>query len=166
MDRSDWRGAQALLTVGHSNHPIERFIELIAGAGIETIVDVRSAPFSRFAPQFNKAALAKSLAAAHIGYRYLGNLLGGRPGGGPDGVHLTWEEAASRESFREGMDTLLALCLAGRCAVMCAEKDPNRCHRTHLIGAAVMAARGNVIHLLGDGTLVPEEPRLPHSPAA
>ena len=86
MDYSSRQTTAVLYTVGHSNHPIGRFIELINAAGIELIVDVRSVPFSRFAPQFNRAALEKSLASARIGYHYLGDLLGGRPGGRTKGA--------------------------------------------------------------------------------
>jgi uncharacterized protein (DUF488 family) len=158
MDYNDRQAQAVLYTIGHSNHPIGRFIELITTAGIELIVDVRSVPFSRFAPQFNRAALEKSLASARIGYYYLGDLLGGRPGGRTSGVPLLWEEASADASFREGLRQLWDLSVSKRCAVMCAERDPNRCHRKHLIAAAVLMMGGTVTHLLHDGTLVPERP--------
>jgi uncharacterized protein (DUF488 family) len=158
MDYSNRRTAAGLHTVGHSNHPIGRFIELIGTAGIELIVDVRSVPFSRFAPQFNRETLEKSLASAHIGYCYLGDLLGGRPGGTAKGPPRSWEEASASASFREGLRRLWELSVSKRCAVMCAERDPNRCHRKHLIAASVVMMGGAVTHLLYDGTLTPERP--------
>jgi uncharacterized protein (DUF488 family) len=158
MDYSNRRTAAVLYTVGQSNHPVDGFIELIGAAGIELIVDVRSVPFSRFAPQFNKAALEKSLASARIGYCYLGDLLGGRPGGRTKGPPLSWEEASASASFREGLRRLWELSVSKRCAVMCAERDPDRCHRKHLIAAAVVMMGGAVTHLLYDGTLAPEKP--------
>jgi uncharacterized protein (DUF488 family) len=152
------RPTAALYTIGHGNHPIDRFIELIRGVGIESIIDVRSIPFSRFAPQFNKAVLEKSLGSAHIGYHYLGDLLGGRPGAGNIKTPLSFEEATARASFQDGLRRLSALYSAGRSAVMCAERDPNRCHRKHLIARAIVSAGGTVIHILDDGTLVREDP--------
>jgi uncharacterized protein (DUF488 family) len=152
------RPTATLYTVGHGNHPIDRFIELIGSVGIELVIDVRSVPFSRFAPQFNKAVLEKSLGSAHIGYYYLGDLLGGRPGAGNTKAPLSFEEATTRASFQDGLRRLSALSGAGRSAVMCAERDPNRCHRKHLIARAVVSGGGTVIHLLDDGALVPEEP--------
>ncbi len=152
------RPAAPLYTIGHGNHPIDRFIELIHDAGIELVIDVRSVPFSRFAPQFNKSRLEKSLGAAHIGYHYLGDLLGGRPGAGSVKAPLTLGEATARASFQDGLRRLSALSGSRRCAVMCAERDPNRCHRKHLIARALVGRGGTVIHILDDGTLVPEEP--------
>lgn len=156
MDSRDRPTASVLYTVGHSNHPIERFIELIDGVGIELIVDVRSVPFSRFAPQFNRTTVEKSLNSSNIGYHYMGDLLGGRPEGMGERAFLSWEQAAARTSFQDGLRRLSALSALKRCAVMCAEKDPNRCHRKHLIARAVVSWGGNVVHILGDSALVPE----------
>lgn len=155
---ADLRKAGVLITVGHSNHPIGRFIELIGAAGIELVVDVRSVPFSRFAPQFNRAAIESSLVSAGIGYLYRGDLLGGRPVGRVSTAPLTLEEALARTPFREGLRELRALSLTKRCAVMCAERDPNCCHRKHLIAAAIGAMGTAVFHLLADGTLIPDRP--------
>jgi uncharacterized protein (DUF488 family) len=67
-----------ILTVGHSNHPIERFLELLRQNGVTAVGDVRSAPLSRYNPQFNKEALQRSLRDAGIAYIFLGKELGGR----------------------------------------------------------------------------------------
>ena len=145
-----------IFTIGHGNLPIGRFIELVDGAGVELVVDVRSIPYSRFAPQFNKGVLEKSLGTAHIGYRYLGDLLGGRPQGRSKQDILLYDEAVVSELFQEGLKRLLSLSQSGRCAVMCAEKDPNRCHRRHIIARAVVSRGGAVTHILDDGALVSE----------
>jgi len=68
-----------LFTIGHSNHSIERFLELARGAGITAIADVRSTPASRRYPWFNQARLAPRLAEEGIAYLPLGDALGGRP---------------------------------------------------------------------------------------
>ncbi len=154
MDRSD-QPAPVLFTVGHGNHPTGRFIGLITGAGIELIVDVRSVPFSRFAPQFNRQTIEKSLSSAGIRYHYLGDLLGGwrvkknMEAGAPG-------NRAADGTFMEGLERLSELASAARTAVMCAEMDPARCHRKHLIARAMVAGGWEVVHILADGTLVPE----------
>ncbi len=148
-----------LYTVGHGNHPIGRFIELVKGAGVELIVDVRSIPYSRFAPQFNKGALETALGSARIGYHYLGDHLGGRPREKEKQGVLSYDEAVGSESFEEGLRRLSELSRSGSSAIMCAEKDPNRCHRTHIIARAVVSRGGSVIHILDDGTLMPEATR-------
>ena len=67
-------------TIGHSNHPVERFVDLLTAAGVEVLVDVRSTPYSRRFPQFGRERLAARLAAADILYRYEGAALGGKRG--------------------------------------------------------------------------------------
>src|SRR5215216_758788 len=66
-------------TIGHSNHPIGRFVDLLKAGGVEAVVDVRSTPYSRRFPQFGRERLAQSLSAAGILYRYEGAALGGKP---------------------------------------------------------------------------------------
>jgi uncharacterized protein (DUF488 family) len=111
-----------ILTIGHSNHPIERFLALVQGAGVRALADVRSFPSSRYAPQFNKEALAKSLEEKAIAYLYLGKELGGR----------THERPSTPESFRAGLDRVVAESARHRIALMCAERDPLDCHRLML----------------------------------
>lgn len=156
---------QALIyTIGHSNHPIERFIGLLQAASIETLVDVRSHPGSRFNPHFNQAVLASALVAKGIAYRWLGEALGGKPKDralcGPYG-RPDYAKMASTPVFRAGIDALIAMVEASSSAMMCAEEDPARCHRSLLV-APVLSARGIAIrHIRGDGEtsdLVAPEP--------
>ncbi len=71
----------ALFSIGHSIHPTGVFVELIQGHEVESVADVRSMPFSRFNPQFNRHALERDLREAGIRYLFLGEELGGRPDG-------------------------------------------------------------------------------------
>jgi uncharacterized protein (DUF488 family) len=149
-----------LFTVGHSTHEAERFVELLAGAGIAEIADVRRYPGSRRNPQFNTDALAGTLAAAGIGYTSFGDALGGRRKPVPDSPNGGWRVAqfqgyadhmASAE-FVAGMATLLDRARERPVAVMCAEADWHRCHRRMISDAALV--RGfEVRHLLRDGSL-------------
>lgn len=144
-------------SIGHSNHPIERFIGLLRAAGIRRLADIRSVPASRFCPQFNGKALAKALGTAGIDYVWLGDRLGGKPkdpallrGGRPD-----YPRIAASAPFRDGIDALIDLAAQAPVAMMCAERAPLDCHRAHLV-APVLAERGvEVVHLLADGGTQP-----------
>ena len=69
----------SIFTIGHSNHEIQRFIDLLKSNEIEVLVDIRSSPYSRFAPQFNKDDFKKAIQASGIKYLFLGKELGGKP---------------------------------------------------------------------------------------
>jgi uncharacterized protein (DUF488 family) len=154
---------QEILTVGHSNHEERDLIELLRGAGVERLVDVRANPRSRY-PQFNRSALAASLAAAGIGYTHLGDELGGRREPAPDSQNDAWEEGPFRgyadhmasEEFAAGIERLQQLARRDRTAVICAEADWNRCHR-RLIADALTVCGWRVLHLGPSGSLAPHE---------
>ena len=137
-------------TIGHSNHPIGRFVELLQAAGVERLVDVRSTPWSRRHPQFGKEALAKALGEAGIGYVHEGAALGGKPEAGG-----SYEQFAARPEFVAALDRVIAAAGDATLCLMCAEKDPMDCHRTVLVSRR-LAERGVAIeHLLADGAVLP-----------
>jgi len=149
----------AVFTIGHSNHPLERLLGLLAGAGIEMVADVRSVPASRRLPQFNKAALVKALHQAGLGYIFLGRELGGRPADPAlfsDGT-ADFERMAAAPVFRAGIKRVLAESLWLRVALMCAEKEPLDCHRCLLVGRALAAEGAEVRHILADGGIVTQK---------
>jgi len=149
----------AVFTIGHSNHSLARFLELLAGAGIEMVADVRSAPVSRHAPQFNKAALSKSLHGAAISYAFLGRELGGRPADPAlytDGI-ADFERMARTTLFREGLKRVTTDALWLRVALMCSEKDPLDCHRCLLAGRALAENGHDVRHILADGGMIAQK---------
>jgi uncharacterized protein (DUF488 family) len=148
--------ASAILTIGHSRHSLERFIALLEALQVTAIADVRSAPVSRFSPQFNKAALAASLAARGIDYVFLGEELGGRPERTElytQGV-ADYEKMAATPEFRAGLERLVELAKQHRVAAMCAEADPLDCHRCLLVGRALAEAGREVGHVLPTGEII------------
>jgi len=143
-----------LYTIGHSNHTIERFIELLQSHSISAVGDVRSAPYSRFSPQFNKEALATSLRPTGIAYVFLGRHLGARPDDPAcyrdNRVHF---DLLSRTSlFQEGLERLRTGLRTLRIALMCAEKDPIDCHRFVLVCRHLRNEEFNIRHIREDGT--------------
>jgi uncharacterized protein (DUF488 family) len=130
-------------TIGHSTHPIERFVDLLKNGGVELLVDVRSMPYSRRHPQFGKERLAKSLAAAGIAYEWHGAALGGKGG--------SYNDAAAQPAFKDTLAQLIDRSANTTLCLMCAEKEPLDCHRTVLVSRR-LAERGTAIeHLLADG---------------
>ena len=151
--------ASEMITVGHSNHEETEFIELLHGAGVELLADVRANPRSRY-PQFNRSALAGTMKSIGIGYAPLGADLGGRREPQPDSVNTALDEGPFRgyadhmasEQFEAGMGMLEDLARERRTAIMCAEADWTRCHR-RLIADALTARGWRVLHLGPDGSL-------------
>ena len=144
-----------LFTIGHSNHTLEKFIGLLKQHHITAIADVRSIPFSRFNPHFNREALEASLRRANISYVHMGQQLGARRDE-PEcfvGKQANYELVAQLPSFRAGIDRLLAGSQHQRIALMCAEKDPITCHRTVLITRAFRHGAITVSHILDNGQL-------------
>ncbi len=158
-----------LYTIGHSSHPVDEFIRLLTEHGIKHLVDVRSTPYSRFHPQFNKTALQQVLLEHSIGYTWEGDALGGRPKDPSCYIHHTiphkpedylhevsYTEVMQRPWFVEGIHRLLELAGQQTPCILCAEKDPALCHRHHLIARYLLERHPDVTiwHILGDGRLV------------
>ena len=143
-------------TIGHSNTDIDTFIELLHTRGIARVVDVRSAPYSRHVPHFNREKLQRILEDSGIQYLYMGDALGGRVKDNKGARPREYSDAVSDPSFTSGIEELLEKAEEKKTAVMCAEKDPNRCHRRHLISAYLNERTVEVWHILADGTTVSE----------
>lgn len=156
-----------IYSIGHSRHPAEQFVALLRAQEIGMLVDVRSHPASKWAPQFGKAALAQTLAWHAIEYLFLGRELGGRPEGAAyyssDGA-VDYDRRAQASDFKAGVEQLVALARERRTAIMCAEEDPGRCHRLLLVTPALKRAGVTVVHLRGNGRLEPEDAATPPSP--
>jgi len=141
-----------VLTIGHSTHSLEAFLRLLVEHNIGVVADVRSAPYSRYNPQFNKDTLSASLKEHGIKYVYLGKELGGRT------FDSSYEEEFSRTAlFQEGIARIIKGSAMYRIALMCAEKDPIECHRGFRIAPALVEEGIRVLNILSDGSLEPYE---------
>jgi len=146
-----------LLTVGHSNRSLQAFMELLAAHRVEVIADVRRHPVSRRHPQFEGAALARSLGEAGIEYVHLPEL-GGMRTPRADSAHTALADGPFRgyadhmasAEFARGVERLLELAAAKTTAAMCAEADPAHCHRS-LLADALLARGHAVAHIVDAG---------------
>lgn len=158
-----------LWTIGHSTRPIDEFLSCLNAHGIQRLIDVRTVPRSRYNPQFNTEALAKSLAAVAVNYQHSADL-GGLRKPKKDSLNTGWRNQSFRgyadymasDAFKQALDTLIADSLqppfspapSGRAetrpfrvAIMCAEAVPWRCHRS-LIADALLSRGWEVRHIM------------------
>ena len=151
--------AAVVYTVGHSNHSIETFLALLVRHAITAIGDVRSSPYSRRNPQFNREPLRDALSQAGIAYVFLGEELGARTRDPDCYEHgkVSYERLARTDAFQHGLERVQRGAAEYRLALMCAEKEPLDCHRTILV-ARHLHERGLALrHILADGALEAHE---------
>jgi uncharacterized protein (DUF488 family) len=143
-----------IYTIGHSTHTIEQFISLLVMHGITAVCDVRSQPYSKFNPQFNKENLRDELKKSEIAYIFFGKEMGPRsdnPAHYKDGkVQYHW--LAETKLFRQGLRRIKEGMKSYSIALMCAEKDPVMCHRMILV-SRYLRSDVEIFHILDDGTV-------------
>jgi uncharacterized protein (DUF488 family) len=145
-----------LFTIGHSNHSIETFIELLLEHNVTALADVRSHPYSRYLPHFNSIQIKDSLKSAKIKYVFLGQELGARPKNPEcyvDGKAV-YEKIAATELFKKGIQRVIDGLKNYRIVLMCAEKDPIVCHRAILVCQHLRNERNlQINHIKNNGDL-------------
>lgn len=145
-----------VFTIGHSTHAQERFIGLLSRHGITVLCDVRSTPFSRVNPQFNRDALKSELPVNGIKYLFLGKELGARSDDPAcyEGGKVQYDRLARTDLFHQGLTRIQEGIRRGfTIALMCAEKEPLECHRTILVSRHLVALGIDVQHIHADGKL-------------
>lgn len=146
-----------VFTIGHSNRTIEEFVSLLWENEISRILDIRTIPKSRHNPQFAQEALSASLHSAGIGYTYV-PALGGRRRPRKDSPNTGWRNDSFRgyadhmqlPEFARALDEVIELARHERCALMCAEAVPWRCHRS-MVADALLVRGICVEDILGHG---------------
>ena len=146
-----------IFTIGHSNHSIEAFLDLMVRYEINCIADVRSIPYSKYTPQFNSKELKDVLKEQDILYIYLGKELGARRDERelytPEG-YLDFEKVSQSPLFQSAIERIKTGIDKGfNIALMCAEKDPIDCHRNILVARQFHESKYNVLNIMGDGSV-------------
>jgi len=152
---------RTIYTIGRSNHPLDRFLELLAQHGIEELADIRRFPGSRKHSHFNREELQHTLDNSGLVYRWM-EALGGRrkAAAGGSSENLGWRNTSFRNyadymatpEFRAAIDTLLADATQRRTAIMCAEGLWWQCHR-RLVSDFLTIDDINVDHIMPNGQL-------------
>ena len=147
--------ADAVFTIGHSNYPVERLFHLFLMHSISAVCDVRSQPYSRVNPQFNREPLKAALRVANIKYVFLGAELGARSSDRScyRNGQVQYDLLAKTDLFRRGIDRVKEGAKSFRLALLCAEKEPLDCHRTLLVSKVLYDEGLAVHHILSDGRI-------------
>jgi len=144
-----------LFTIGHSTHTSERFVDLLRMHEITAVCDVRSDPYSKFNPQFNRETLQTELKRYGIAYVFLGKELGPRSDA-PDCYvkgKVDYNRLSQTGLFQEGLGRVRQGMKSYRIALMCSEKDPIMCHRTILVCRHLRVKGMRIRHILDDGSI-------------
>lgn len=151
-----------LYSIGHGQKPFGEFVQELMSFGIEFLVDVRSFPFSKWAPQFNRGTIECLLAGSAIRYAYMGDSIGGRPSDDEcydsEGF-IDYRKMAAMPQFVGGLNRLVkANAQRRKVAVMCSESNPSECHRSKLIGRELYFGRGIAMsHITAPGLFRTQE---------
>lgn len=147
IDQLKQPNSDRIWTIGHGARDFDALAQALSSHGVQTIVDVRSQPYSKHAPEFAKRTLEEEAASAGFGYRWMGRTLGGRP-------------LQPLDVLAAGLEELAGLCATSTVVLLCAEADPTRCHRSTALAPQLAGAGYEVIHILGDGAAAPHQPPL------
>lgn len=172
MSDTSFRDSESQLvtiySIGHSNQPLEAFLELLHKHNVQTLIDIRSHPYSRYVPHFNSPELGNSVRHSNIEYLFMGKELGGRPDGEEfydADNHVMYSRVAESPLFLKGIRRLEEEGRASRAVIMCSEEDPTSCHR-HLLIGRVLAEQGiSLLHIRADGHIQTEEELASHEGA-
>lgn len=152
---SDHADRPQLFTIGHSDHELPHFLALLAEHRITAVADVRSHPYSRFHPQYNREALIDALDAIDIKYVFLGRELGARRSE-PEGYERNrarYDLVRRLPAFQEGLARLRNGIHSNQIALLCAERDPLTCHRAILICRELRSDPIEILHIREDGSI-------------
>ena len=149
-------------TVGHSTLPLADFVGVLARNEITVLADVRSSPYSRFNPQFNREPLQDELRARGVRYVFLGKELGARsddPSCYASG-QVQFDRLARTKLFESGIERIRTGASDYRIALMCAEREPLECHRTILVARELEKCGVEIRHILSSGQVESHEDAL------
>jgi uncharacterized protein (DUF488 family) len=167
MDRADAADKPlTVFTIGHSNHEIVHFVQLLSDHRIDVLADTRSHPYSKYAAQFNTDVLQEVVPRHGIKYIFLGQPLGGRPPGQEfydDEGYVRYDRIAQTPAFQQAVERVMDGASRLRVALLCSEEDPTHCHRRRLIGRVLLERGVRLRHIRGDGS-IHDESELPPDP--
>lgn len=150
-----------IFTIGHSTHSIEDFINLLKLHNINYIMDVRSIPYSKYIPHFNRESISSTLTNQNINYKFLGDVFGAKVKDitlyNEDGV-LDFDKVRQTPKFITLVDNLiLGINQGNKICLMCSEKDPTQCHRSIMISRSFYDKDIQIAHILSNGSIMSQD---------
>jgi uncharacterized protein (DUF488 family) len=149
-----------VLTIGHSSLSAEEFVALLHLHQADAVLDVRSSPYSRYVPHFNRESLQALLETNALGYEWAGDTLGGRPddascyhAGALKSGKVDYAAVSQRSWYQRGIHDLLEAAMRQRTVLLCSEEDPRRCHRHNLVARSLLDLGVRVLHIRRTGEL-------------
>ncbi|MGB9980102.1 DUF488 family protein [Methanobacterium sp.] len=138
-----------IYTIGHSNMTQESFVEIMKSFKINIVVDVRSSPYSKFVPHFNRENIKKSLIENGTRYIFLGDYIGGKPRDKKyyENGKVNYMRVAQSDRYSEGINRIIELNNENNIVLMCSEEDPYNCHRHNLITQTLVKNGLEIIHI-------------------
>lgn len=160
---------KTVYSIGHSNHTISQFCNLLHDHKIDYLIDIRSVPFSRYYPQFNQKPFMEVMEKENIQYIFLGNELGGRIKDttcyknhtiptikNGYAMFLNYDVIKTKEWFTLGIQKIYSLVENGICAIMCSEENPEKCHRELIVGRKLKEDGYSLIHIRTNKGITPQ----------
>jgi hypothetical protein len=155
-ERQTFKNELVVFTIGHSIHSMDKLISLLNANKIDVLVDIRSEPFSRKVPHFNKDNLEGEIKKSGLKYLFLGKELGGRPSNrefyDEEGFVL-YSRIAESQDFQGGIERIVKGIKDFRVALMCSEENPLNCHRNLLVGRVLSSRNVRILYIRGDGSI-------------
>lgn len=150
MDKNN--GAK-IYTIGHSNNNLERLAKLLKENDVEILLDVRSHPYSKFVPQFNRENMERESKRLGFEYRFAGDYLGGKPTDKScyDGDKVNYDKIASKDYYQKAIKRLIEISQETVTAILCSEENPHACHRHKLIAQTLLDMGVEVLHIRHNG---------------
>jgi len=148
-----------IFTLGHSNHTVEGFLRMLGRHGVSLVADVRSQPFSRLHPQFNRGLVESVLWKEGIRYAFLGGELGARTQDSSCYVQgkVQYERLAASDAFQRGLGWVEMNSRSEKIALICSEREPLACHRCILVARHLHARGLRVLHILNESAVEEHE---------
>lgn len=157
--------ANIVYTIGYSGYhqAVNRFVSDLKNHGINVVADVRTSPYSKFSPEFNREVIKAELKRSGLQYVFMGDELGARPSDRhcyTNGA-VDYDKIVGADFFNHGLDRVqTGLSKGFVITLLCAEKDPIDCHRNILVAHALSKRGVEIRHLI---QLAPGEPAVAES---
>ena len=146
-----------IFTIGHSNYPIDKLIDMLKFYNIDCVVDIRGTPYSKYNVQYNKDNIKDTLIKLGYVYIYMAKEFAAKRENkisyNKEG-YSDFEKVVKEEDFINGIKRLKIGCQKGyRIVLLGAMQDPIRCHRSILLGRELERHGFKINHILDDYTI-------------